>query len=166
MLAASLACGLTRVGSLQFRPGENDGGQEGIYTWLGHTMEHHLTTHDSSAPAQAMITEIYRWYAERFAYLLTQLDRYPEADGGSLLDHTLVLWGSEIGEGATHSIDNVPFVIAGGGRGGVNGGQYLRVSSAMVQRLLVTLCHYMGMSDIQTYGTIDHGSGPLAGILS
>jgi hypothetical protein len=165
LLSASLACGLTRVASLQFRPGENDGGAEGIYDWLGQTQEHHLTTHDTSPEAQQRITEIYRWYASRFAYLLQTLDSYPETDG-TLLDHTLVVWGSEIGEGSNHSIDNIPFVLAGGSRAGVRTGRYLRLAQGtMNHRLLVSMCHFMQFTDVDSFGGADIGKGPLPGLL-
>lgn len=165
LLASSLACGLTQVASLQFRPGENDGGAQGIYDWLGQTSEHHLATHDTGQAAQDQIADIYRWYAGRFAYLLQKLDSFPEATG-TLLDHTLVVWGTEIGEGANHDISNVPFVIAGGGLEGVTGGRYLKFpAGTMNQRLLVSLCQYMGLTDVQTFGTIDHGSGKLPDLL-
>ncbi len=165
LLASSLACGLTRVGSLMFRPGENDGGAQGIYDWLGQTSEHHLATHDSGVPAQNQLADIYRWYAGRFAYLLQKLDSFTE-DEGTLLDHTLVIWGSELGDGRTHDITNVPFVVAGGGLHGVTGGRYLRYPAGTLnQRLLVSACHYMGFTDVNTYGTVDKGSGKLSGLL-
>jgi hypothetical protein len=165
IIAASLACGLTRVASHMFRPGENDGGQEGIYEWLGHSIEHHLTTHDSSDAAQQRLTEIYRWYAERFAYLLEKLDSFKEGTG-TLLDHTLVVWASEVGDGRVHEIENVPVVVAGGGLGGVKGGRSLKFPAGTLNhRLLVSMCHYMGYTDVTKFGTVDNGSGPLAGLL-
>lgn len=161
LLASSLACGLTRVASLQFRVGENDGGANGIYSWLGQTSEHHLATHDSSQPAQDQIAAIYRWYASRFAYLLEKLDSYTEAEG-TLLDHTLVVWGSEVGDGRIHEIANVPFVIAGGGLGGVTGNRYLKYPAGTTNhRILVSLLHFMGYTDVTKFGTVDRGSGPL-----
>lgn len=166
LLASSLACGLTNVASLQFRPGENDGGSNGIYSWLGQTSEHHLSTHQTGDEAAQFNSVIYRWYADRFAYLLQKLDSFPE-DEGTLLDHTLVIWGSEIGEGRSHDISNIPFVVAGGGLRGNVGGRYLRFpKGTMNQRLLVSACHYMGYDDVQTFGTVDKGSGPLPGLIS
>lgn len=165
LLAASLACGLTRVGSLQWRVGENDGGAAGLYSWLGHTAEHHPTSHDPSPEAKTRLSQIYRWYAERFAYLLQQLDSFPEAEG-TLLDHTLVVWGSELGDGYSHSISNVPFVLAGGNRAGARMGQYLRFPEPVLNnRLLVTLCHFMGYTDVQKFGTFDDGLGPVPELL-
>jgi Protein of unknown function (DUF1552) len=166
LVAASLACGLTRVASVMFRPGENDGGSEGIYDWLGQTTEHHLSTHDSGADAQARLTAIYTWYAQRFAYLLQKLDAIPE-DDGTMLDHTMVVWGTEIGEGATHDISNVPFVVAGGGKAGLPGNRYLRFpAGSRHNRLLVSMAHFMGQTDVSKFGLADTGSGPLTGLLA
>lgn len=165
LLASSLACGLTRVASLQYRVGENDGGSEGIYTWLGQDLEHHLTTHDGSDEAQGRLAEISKWYTQKFLYLLQKLDSFPEADG-TLLDHTLVIWGSEIGEGRTHDISNIPFVVAGGGKRGITGGRYLTYPRGTLnQRLLVSAARYFGFNDVNTFGTVDMGSGPLPGLL-
>ncbi len=76
------------------------------------------------------------------------------------------MWGTEIGEGATHDITNVPFVIAGGGLEGVRGNRYMKFTGGVLnQRLLVSMCQYMGFSDVQTYGTIDRAQGPLTGLL-
>lgn len=162
LIAASLACGLSRVASLQWRVGENDGGASGLYSWLGHTSEHHLTSHDTSPEAKTRLSQIYRWYSERFAYLLQQLDSFPEADG-TLLDHTLVVWGSELGDGYSHSIKNVPFVLAGGNKAGARMGQYLKFPSPVLHnRLLVSICHYMGYTDVQKFGTFDDGLGPIS----
>lgn len=165
MLVASLACGFSRVASFQYRLGENDGGGEGTYDWLGQTDEHHLTTHDASALAQDKISNIYRWYAQRFAYLLQKLDGIPEGDG-TLLDHTLVLWGSEIGIGTNHDISNIPFVMAGGGKAGAKLGQSLKFTGGVLNnQLLVSLCHFMGYADVAKFGSFDAGKGPLPGLL-
>jgi hypothetical protein len=71
LMTSSLACGLTRFASMQYRVGENDGGY--LYDWLGlTTLEHHLLTHepDSNAAARADLTKIYTWYTEMFAKFL------------------------------------------------------------------------------------------------
>lgn len=165
LLAAALACDFTRVASLQFRLGENDSGAQGIYGWLGQVADHHPMSHEYDADSLTKLVQIRTWYAQRFSYLLQQLDRYPEADG-TMLDHTLVVWGTEVGRPQDHSIANVPFVVAGGTKRGVRGGQYLRVAPATKNnRLLVSICHYMGFTDLQKFGLLDAGSGPLPGLL-
>lgn len=162
ILAQALACDMTRVASLQYRVGENDGS---VYEWLGVDREqHHLITHENNASAEEELTTIYTWYAEKFGGLLDLLDVVPEGDG-TMLDNTLVVWGSEIGRGWDHSFDNIPFVLAGGASGAVRPGRFLSYEDVEHNRLLVSLCHAMGLSDIDTFGSLDTGSGPLPGLI-
>jgi hypothetical protein len=165
VMAASLACDLTRVMSMQYRVGENDGGY--TYDWLGITdQEHHLLTHssDDDAHANDELTKIYTWYADRFAYFLDQLAAVPEGDG-TLLDNCLVVWGSELGKGNNHSFDKVPFIVAGGAAGQLTGGRYLTFDGVQHNRLLVSVCNLMGLTDVTTFGSTDQGQGPLSGLV-
>ncbi|MBL8956546.1 MAG: DUF1552 domain-containing protein [Myxococcaceae bacterium] len=161
LAAAALGCGLTRIVSMQMFIADND---NSLYPWLGvNASGHHALSHDSSAGSQAQLTSIYQWYSGRFAYLLDRLAATPDPAGGSVLDHTLVLWGSELGIGWTHDISNVPFVFAGG-PAVIQGGRYKRVTGTN-HRALVTALHHMGHTTTMTYGSLDQGSGPLSGVL-
>jgi hypothetical protein len=161
LMVAAFTCDLTRIASFQLRCGENDGYP---YRFLGVTDEHHLTSHDTSAAAQEKLTKIYTWYAERFASLLMKLDAIPEG-AGTMLDNTLVIWGSEVGTGSNHDFKNVPFVVAGGGANGVKGGQYLQVAKGtMHNRLIVSAMRYMGASDVDRFGSLDKQTGSLPGL--
>ncbi len=161
LLVASLACDVTRVASLQYRIGENDSDR---YTWLDIAHEgHHLITHsgDSNAVERANLTKIYTWYADRFARLLDGLASVKEGNG-TLLDNTLVVWGSEIAKGNSHSFEGVPFVTAGGCGGVVRTGRFLEYPAKTPHnRFLVSLAHAMGVPGISTFGSTDTGSGPL-----
>jgi hypothetical protein len=164
LLAAALGCGLTRIASMQVRIADND---NTLYPWAGlGTGGHHTLSHDSGAAAQATLAKVYRWYAERFAYLLDRLAATPDSDGRSVLDNTLVIWGSELGRGYDHDIKNVPFIFAGGAAGKLKGGRYLKVASPRHNRVLVSACHAMGLTDTQKYGSLDNASGPLSGLLT
>ena len=83
-----------------------------------------------------------------------------------MLDHTMVVWGSEIADGNSHEMNNMPFVVAGGGAYGVRTGRFLNFNGAIHQRLLVSMAHYMGLTTIQKVGDLDTGSGPLPGLLA
>ncbi len=161
VLAASLACGLTNVGSIQCKVGDNDGT---VYSWAGSSGGHHGLSHEpnSNQDARANLVKIYTWYADRFAYLLDRLAAVPEGDG-TVLDNTLVVWGSEIGVGNSHTFENVPFVLAGGAGGAIETGRYLQFGGVEHNRLLVSICHAFGLSDVTTFGSTDKGSGPLPG---
>lgn len=160
LIASSFACDLTRIASIQLRVGENDGMH---YDFLG-VGEHHITTHDNSPEAQAQLTQIYTFYARRFAALLAKLDAMPEGDG-TVLDHTMVIWGSEIGTGASHDFSRVPFVVAGGGGHGLRTGQYLELPSGTFHnRLLVSAMRFFGADDVNSFGSLDTHSGSLEGL--
>jgi hypothetical protein len=163
MIAAVLGCGLTRVASFQLRIADND---NSLYPWVGlDTGGHHTRSHDSAAATQQTLAQVYRWYAQRFAYLLDRLAATPDAGGGSLLDNTFVIWGSELGRAWDHDIANVPFIFAGGAAGKLSGGRYLTVASPRHNRVLVSACHAMGLTDVETYGSLDDDVGPLPGLL-
>jgi hypothetical protein len=163
LIAASFACDLTRVASFQYSHGETDG--EG-YPWLGIQDGHHNLTHaaDSDTAAWDKVAQIRVWYAEKFAQLLDRLDAIEEGDG-TLLDNCLVVWGSELGIGNTHSFKSTPFVVAGGASGAMQMGRYLEFDEAVDHnRLLVSMCRAMGLDDIETFGDTDGGSGGLSGL--
>lgn len=161
LLAAALGCGLTRVASFQLRIADND---NTLYPWVGlDTAGHHTVSHDSSAPAQQILAQLYRWYSARVAYLFDRLAATPDSDGRSVLDNTLVIWGSELGQAWDHAIDNVPFVFAGA-TDILRAGRYLSGSVISHGRVLVSACHAMGLTTVQQYGSLDSGSGPLPGL--
>lgn len=161
LISSAFGCGLTRVASMQVRIADND---NTLYPWVGlDTGGHHTMSHDSGDPAQATLAQVYRWYAERFAYLLDRLAAIPDSDGRTVLDNTLVIWGSELGTAWNHDIGNVPFVFAGA-TDLLRGGHYLSGSTIVHGRVLVSACHAMGLTDVQSYGTLDTGTGPLPGL--
>ncbi len=124
----------------------------------------HSSFDDGSEPFQlrseiAMI-EYNKWYANRFANLLSMLDAIPEGSG-TLLDHSNVLWLTELATG-THQHVNVPIVVAGGGDGFFRTGSYVRYPRDVpspwtphgafdlgpsLSRLYVTLMRAMGLPD-------------------
>lgn len=161
LLAAALACDLTRVASLQFSTGHDNVS----YPWLNYNGAHHDNlSHDEGTPAaRAMRVKICTWYASQFAVLLDALAAVPEG-GGTLLDNTLVVWGTECANGG-HGFSNMPFVVAGGAAHGVRGGRLLATGAAPHQRLLVAIGRSMGLTDLNAFGDLDPGTGPLPGLL-
>jgi hypothetical protein len=61
---------------------------------------------------------------DAFSYLLKKLASTPDGDG-SLLDHSLILYGSSISDGNAHTHHDLPLVLAGGG-GGMKGGRHMK----------------------------------------
>ena len=163
LLAQAVACDLSRVLSFQYSSADNDAYP---YPWLGIDANHHLLSHEESeAVARAKRIQITTWFSEKFALLLDKLAAIPEG-GGTALDNTMVVWGSELGNAQNHSFDDVPFIVAGGGAAGVRTGRFLQTNGALHNRLLVSMCHFMGLTNVQTFGNLDRGQGPLPGLLS
>ncbi|MEJ7732316.1 MAG: DUF1552 domain-containing protein, partial [Polyangiaceae bacterium] len=161
LIASAFGCGLTRVASFQLRIADND---NTLYPWVGlESGGHHTLSHDNGGASQGTLANLYRWYSERFAYLLDQLASTPDIDGRSVLDNTLVVWGSELGTAWNHSIDNVPFVFAGA-TDILRANRYLSGSVIEHGRVLVSACHAMGLTEVDKYGSLDMGSGPLPGL--
>lgn len=160
-MVMALACDLTRVASLQWS--RSVGGTR--FDWLGIPEGHHDLSHlgDSDQSMIDKLTSINTWYAEEFAYLLQQLASVPEGDG-TMLDNTLVVWGNELSRGNSHGNHPVPFVLAGGACGRIQPGRWLTYDREPHNRMLVSICHAMGIDEQTTFGNIDSGSGGLAGL--
>lgn len=161
LLAASLACDVTRVATLQYSSGANNI----RFPHLNSFSDDHMLSHAGPSDATSREEWAYRqgWYANEFAYLLAKLDSIPEGDG-TVLDNTMVLWCSELGEGASHSHDDVPFVLAGGAGGAVPMNRYLQYSDQPHNNLLSSLLTAVGVPT-EYFGDPDFATGLLPGLL-
>ncbi|MEM9462428.1 MAG: DUF1552 domain-containing protein [Myxococcota bacterium] len=160
LMAMALACNLTRVASLQWSRAVSNT----RFSWLGIPEGHHDLSHlgDGDQSMVDKITQINTWYAEQVKYLLDGLAAIPEGDG-SVLDNTLVVWGNELSRGNSHGSRPIPFVLLGGAGGRLQMGRYLSYNDVEHNRLLVSLCHVMGLED-DSFGDTDGGSGGLPGL--
>jgi hypothetical protein len=166
----ALRCDLTRVVSLQYSYSVSGR----VFNWLGYdppkdtrgSTDHHDHSHDwdLNDVSKSYLSDIDRWYGEQVAYLVSSLDAVPDGEA-TLLDNTCVVWGNEIARGG-HSLDDMPFLIAGGAAHGMPQGKNFdfRGSKSMHNRLLVSLGRGMGLS-LDKFGTSDEGSGGLPGFV-
>jgi hypothetical protein len=159
LLVNSLANDMARVGTLQYT--KSVGGAR--MNWLGITDGHHGLSHepDSDAAAQEKLIKINEWFAGEVRYLADRLAATPEpGGGGSMLDHTLIVWTNELGKGNSHTLDNIPFVLVGGGFG-FGMGRALKFDKVPHNRLHLALAHAVGHR-IETFGKADFcNGGPL-----
>ncbi|MEM9453077.1 MAG: DUF1552 domain-containing protein [Myxococcota bacterium] len=160
LLVMAFACDLTR--SSTFMWNGSTSGQ--TFPWLDISESHHDLSHegDSNEDAQNKLVQINTWYAEQFAYFVDRLRQIPEGDG-TMLDNTIVLWGNELGKGNNHTHNQIPFVMAGGRNTGITPGRFLQFDGVENNRLLVSVLNALGI-DVDTYGELDNGSGPLPGL--
>lgn len=164
LVAAAFACDVTRVATLQY----GYGGARWMFDWEGvHRDAHeelaHLDSKDEGVDptVTALLVRVHRWYAEQIASLAMKLDAIPEGKG-TMLDNTLIAWGSELGRG-DHSMENVPIVLLGGAGGAHAGGRFLDGAPQTFQRYGCTILRAMG-ENVAGFGDAPD-CGPLAGVL-
>ena len=87
------------------------------------------TTWDSVESKRDMYAEVVRWHHTQFAYLLGKLKSIEESQGGTLLDNSMLLLGSSLGDGDAHDERDLPTLIAGGGAGTLKTGRRLEFES-------------------------------------
>lgn len=111
---------------------------------------HHNISHHQNDPAKrTMYQKINEWHVEHLAYFLEQLGKVDEG-GTSLLDNTMVLFGSGLSDGNAHSPRNLPIIAAGGGFKAKTGDY----KGKPLCSLHITLMQRMGLN-IQQFGDAD-----------
>lgn len=159
LLVNSFAADFARVATLQYT---NSVG-EAHHTWLGISEGQHDLSHkpDNDADAQDKLTRINKWYCEQLAYLAKRLSETPEPGGhGTLLDNTLIVWTNELGQGNTHTLDNIPWVLVGNGLD-FKMGRSLKYPRVAHNRLLLSLAQGFGHT-LPRFGNPNFcGDGPL-----
>ena len=159
LMIHAMTADFARVFSFQFT---NSVGQAKM-RWLGIEEDHHGLSHepDTNEEAVEKLTKINVWYCEQIAYLAQRLADTPEPGGeGSMLDHTTILWTNELGKGNSHTLENIPFVMIGGGLG-FRMGRSLKCGGISHNRLLLSLAHGFG-HHLASFGNPSHCSdGPL-----
>jgi hypothetical protein len=159
LLVNSLRSDFCRVATFQFT---NSVGMAKM-RWIGVNEGHHELSHegDGNKEAQEKLTKINIWYAEQIAYLAKQLAATPEPGGsGSLLDNTTILWTNELGQGNSHTLNNIPWMMLGGGLN-FKTGRSLKYKDVPHNRLLLSLAHGFG-HELKSFGKPDFcKDGPL-----
>jgi hypothetical protein len=131
---------LTRV--ISFMIGKEQSARP--YPQIGVPEAHHPLSHHNDIPTLiAQMSKINRYHAELFSKYVARLRATPDGDG-SLLDHTIILYGAGISNSQRHSGDNLPLMLVGGGSGRLKGGRHLKYTDKpMMANLLVTLMDKM-----------------------
>jgi hypothetical protein len=143
LMALAFQADLTRISSFMLA---NEGSNLS-YPFIGVNEGHHdLSHHGGDAEKQAKIAKINRFHMEQFAYFLTKLRDTPEGEG-NLLDHAMILYGSAIGDGNAHNHDELPMLLAGGGRGTLATGRHVRYPRGTpASNLFLSMLDRMGAS--------------------
>ena len=158
LLVFALSCDLTRVASAMYSDAKN----HIALPFLQIAGDVHNISHLSDAdPQRLQLAKRDGWQAEQLAYLLKSLKETAEA-GGTLLDRTLVLWGSEVSKGNTHSHTDMPFLLAGHAAGWKMG-RVINFGSRPHNDLLLSVLQGFGGKQT-TFGDPAFFTAPLAGL--
>ena len=122
LLAAAYQSDVTRISTFMLA---NEGSNLS-YRTVGVTDGHHeLSHHNRKAEKLEHIGRINLLHTKYFAEFLKKLDSMPEGDG-TILDHSLFVYGSAIGDGDAHNHDDLPILLVGGGNGTIKPGRHIR----------------------------------------
>ena len=156
MLVMALSCNRTSVATLLW----SDTEAAHTMPWLGLNEDVRFYMTDGGYhPAE--MTTIFTWYSEQHAYLIESLAQTP-GQNGSLLEETVLFFGSNVSHPSTRSSVDMPFLLAGQG-GGLKTGRWVRYDHPSHNDLLVSLCNLCG-DPRQTFGNPVYCTGPLGGL--
>lgn len=135
------------------------------YPEIGVNDPHHPLSHHGNDPDKiARMAKINAFHVSLFSYYLERLKATPEG-AGTLLDHSLLLYGSGIGNPNVHDHTNLPILVAGGAAGGMRGGRHLRYDQPTpLANLHLTLLDKVGVrldSFADSNGKVDELFKPL-----
>ncbi len=114
------------------------------YSEIGVSDPHHPLSHHRNMPESIeKITKINVFHAELYAYFLDRLKATPDGDG-SLLDHSMLVYGGAICDGNSHSHENLPVLVAGKGNGRLTSGRHIVYENKTpMTNLYLTLLDHM-----------------------
>jgi hypothetical protein len=116
------------------------------YPEIGVPDAHHsISHHRNDADNLEKLTKIGTYHTSLFAYYLEKLKATPDGDG-SLLDHMTILYGTALSDSNTHSTENLPVLLVGGGAGQLKGGRHIKYpETTPMANMHVTLMDKLGV---------------------
>jgi hypothetical protein len=117
-----------------------------VYTESGVKVPFHSCSHHGETPAKiAEFAKLNRYHVSLVPQFLERLKKTPDGDG-NLLDHSLIMYGSPLGDSNAHNHKRVPVFLAGKANGKVKGGQHIRCEdSTPMANIHLTLMNKVGM---------------------
>ncbi len=137
-------------------------GTNRAFPQIGVPEGHHFCSHHQGK--QELIDKVAlidRYYMEHFARFLTKLQQTKDADGRSILDNSMIVYGCGNADGNRHTHENLPILLAGGGGGSLNPGRYTKMGGQPATNLFLSMADRMGATDLERLGD---STGRLAGI--
>ena len=142
LLALAYQTDLTRVST--FMLAQEVSGR--AYPEIGVADSHHPLSHHQDEPGKLeRLHMINEYHFQQFAHLAAKLAATPDGDG-TMLDHTVLLYGTGISDSNTHFHDDLPVAVVGGKGAGIRGGRYVRhADGTPIANLYVSLLDRLGV---------------------
>ena len=135
-----------------------------VYPASGNNRPFHGESHHAEDPKRiADYSRINRYHVQCLAYFVDKLQKTKEADGSSLLDHTLILYGTNMGDSNQHLHYDVPHILVGGASGQLKGDRHLHYATKTVTtgNLLLSILGLYGIHQ----DSIGDSTGRLSGLV-
>jgi hypothetical protein len=113
---------------------------------------HGASHHGENEQRIAQFAAINKYHVSMVPYFMDKLKKVDDGDG-TLLDHSVILYGSPMGDSNLHNHKRVPIFLAGHGSGALKGHLHLKTpEGTSTANLYLTLLHRLGLTDIETFG--------------
>jgi hypothetical protein len=141
LMALAFQGDVTRISTFMYA---NEGSTKS-YSFIGVPEGHHDLSHHGGDPKKhEKLKKINRFHIEQFAYFLAKLKSIPEGDK-TLLDHSMLVYGSGISDGNRHNHNNLPILLAGRGSGTITTGRHIKYEKQTpLNNLYLSLLDRMG----------------------
>ena len=160
LMAVAYQSDLTRVATFLI------GREKSIRTFpeIGVSEPHHPISHHAGVPAQLeKYAKISTYHSELFSYFLEKLRSTQDGDG-TLLDHSMLIYGAGMSNGNTHIHTELPILLVGGGAGQIKGGRHIRFAKdTPMANLHLTVLDKMGIP-AETLGDSTGKANLLSGV--
>jgi hypothetical protein len=150
LIALAFQTDSTRIGTFMFA---NDVSPKNFAQLIPGTSgsHHEFSHHQNKAEKYEPYSKINRWHAEQLSYLLAKLASIREGER-TLLDNSMILFGSSFSDGNRHDPANLPIILAGRGGGKINSGRYIPCrKDTPLCNLYVSMLERMG-APVETFG--------------
>jgi len=147
--AIALAADITRV--FAFKMSRDVSGR--VFPQTGVITGFHNASHHAERPERILdFAKINKYHVSLVPGFLERLKRTPDGDG-SLLDNTLMVYGSPMGNPNVHNHKRCPLFIAGRAGGQIKGGLHIKAADGTpMANVFLTMAHMLGMSDLASFG--------------
>jgi hypothetical protein len=145
----ALQTDMTRV--IAFKTGRD--AQNRVFPESGSNQPFHPASHHGGTEARVLeFNKICKYRVSQMAYFLERMKNTTDGDG-SLLDKTLIVWGSPMADSNVHNHRRCPLVLLGHANGQLKGGVHLKAEDGTpMANVMLTLMHQLGLDDLKTFG--------------